>query len=192
MGWFFLSRPDHGSKRRFIEDKVLAGERYECLSVKGDVGYCIHFGKTKDGKDAHEAMVILLACHKDQSGEYQWGYKLLGESVGPCASGAPKKLLDRLDKLGEPYNDNARKWRERCRSNLLKKRSASSLKTGDVVRFSSPLNFGSFKEDTFVYCLSPQPFRNRKQVVFRAQNGVSCRITKWRERDFSVFEGGGA
>ena len=91
-------------------------------------------------------------------------------------------MLFRSDALFPPCNDNAKVWREACRASATKKSNAK-LSVGDVVKFAKPMSFGSFSEDTFTF----EKYGNKDS--FRATNGVLCRITKWKTRDFTVMKG---
>jgi hypothetical protein len=148
------------------------------VSMRGTTAYGIHkcLDKATNILMA-EAMIFLTRKERD------WIYfKEMGESVHPYYYDAPKKLLDKLDALFPPCNDNAKIWREACRKRAEKKKSAK-LSIGDKVKFANAMSFGSFSEDTFTY----ESYLGRD--AFRATNGVLCRITKWKTRDFTVMKG---
>ena len=150
------------------------------VSMKGNTAYGIYKSQDKvTGIILAEALVILTRKEGD------WIYfKEMGESVHPYYYDAPKKLLDKLDALYPPYNDNAMAWRAKCRE-MSAKKTNSKLTVGDVVKFAKPISFGSFSEDTFTH----EQYRG-KGGAFRATNGVLCRITKWKQRDFTVVNKG--
>jgi len=148
------------------------------VSMRGTTAYGIHKVQDKTtGIILAEAMIILT--RKEDDWLY---YKELGETSHPYYYDAPKKLLDKLDALFPPFNNHARVWREACRKKSEKKKSAKLI-MGDVVKFATAMSFGSFSEDTFTY----ESYLGRD--AFRATNGVLCRITKWKEREFTVTKG---
>ena len=148
------------------------------VSMRGNTAYGIHKVQDKaTGIILAEAMIILT--RKEDDWLY---YKEMGETAHPYYYDAPKKLLDKLDALFPPFNNHARVWREACRNKAIKKK-AIKLNIGDRVQFLTSLSFGSFTEDTFTY----ESYMGKDS--FRATNGVLCRITKWKERDFILMKG---
>jgi hypothetical protein len=145
------------------------------VSMRGNTAYGIHKVQDKaTGIILAEALIILTRKEND------WIYfKEMGETVHPYYYDAPKKLLDKLDALFPPFNDNAKAWRDACRAKATKTKSAK-LVIGDVVKFAKEMSFGQFSEDTFTY----ESYFGKD--AFRATNGVLCRITKWKQRDFTV------
>ena len=185
MGWCGRSRPFDGSKKTFVQelytyDHETHKGRIEDISIRGNVAYGICFETDKKtGIESHEALVIMLDCKGSE-----WYYKTCGESCGPYHHDAPKALLDRLDALGEPPWEFAKEWREECRKQLAKKKSAPKLQNGDQVQFTKPLNFTYFEESVFKVEMRG---RSGTAVAFRASNGTLCRIPKWRGRDFVLL-----
>lgn len=150
------------------------------VSMRGTTAYGINKVQDKaTGIILAEALVILTR----KEGDWIY-YKEMGETALPYYYDAPKKLLDKLDALFPPFNDNAKAWRDACRAKATKKKSAK-LSIGDVVKFATPMQFGAlFSEDTFTY----ESYIGRD--AFRATNGVLCRITKWKQREFTVVNKG--
>jgi hypothetical protein len=174
MGWTGMSPRYDGDRKKWLEDQF-TGEHSHLsdLSIKGSTAYGIYWWN--DGNSTkHEAIVILISCRKDE-----WAYKDMGESALPYYFDAPKKLLDRLDKLGEPFNDNARQWRARCRENLSTKYEA--IPSGALVKFARELDFRSFKADTFTLA------KDGRKTFFYAPNGTKCLIPKWQTRDHQII-----
>lgn len=180
MGWTGNYPPSHGDKKQWLIDEFTsenADFRWTLtdLSIKGSEAYGIyHQEDKKTGISIHETMVFLLSCRKDE-----WSYKEMGETVHPYYYNAPKKLLDKIDGLYPPFNENAQKWRAKCRENHAK--AKVSLKDGDVVKFDKPISFGWFTEDTFTV------IKSNSKTSFRTKNKVLCQITHWKKRDFKVL-----
>jgi len=176
MGWTGMNPPYHGDKKKWIEEQFNSGLSWVSdLSIKGNTAYGIYWWKdSKTNSTKHEAIVFLLSCRKTE-----WAFKEMGESVMPYSFDAPKKLLDKLDQLGEPFNDYAKQWRERCRANLSTKHEAIPI--GALVKFKRELDFRLFKADTFTLA------KEGRKTFFYAQNGVKVRIPKWQERDHEII-----
>jgi len=174
MGWTGMSPRYDGDKKKWLEDQF-TGEHSHLsdLSIKGSTAYGIYWWN-EGNSTKHEAIVILISCRKDE-----WAYKDMGESALPYYFDAPRKLLDRLDQLGQPFNDNARQWRDRCRENLSTKHEA--IPSGALVKFARELDFRSFKADTFTLA------KDGRKTFFYAPNGTKCRIPKWQTRDHQII-----
>lgn len=180
MGWTGQYPPAHRDKKRWLIDEFTSeNENFRHtltdLSIRGNTAYGIyHQEDKKTGISLHETMVFLLSFRKEE-----WCYKEMGETVHPYYYDCPKTLLDKIEALYPPFNDNAKAWRAKCRENHAKKKA--QLKDGDVVKFDRPLNFRFFTEN--IFRVSKQGAR----VGFRARNGILCTITKWKEREHQVI-----
>lgn len=180
MGWTGQFPPAHRDKKRWLTEEFTGQSddfRWTLtdVSVKGNRAYGIyHQEDKKTGISLHETMVFLLSFKADE-----WCYKEMGETVHPYYYDCPKTLLDKIEALYPPFNDNAMAWRAKCREHHAKQKV--QLKDGDVVKFDRPLSFGWFTENTFTVV------KQGAKVSFRAKNGILCSITKWRERDYQVI-----
>jgi hypothetical protein len=182
MGWTGSLKLDNLSTKDWLTKEFTSESdthKWELtdVSMRGSVAYGIHKVQDKaTGIILAEAFIILTRREGD------WIYfKEMGESVHPYYYDAPKKLLDKLDALYPPINDNAKAWRSKCRE-LATKKANAKLTIGMRVKFAEPLSFGSFREDTFEY----ESYYGKD--AFRATNGTLCRITKWKTRNFTVLE----
>lgn len=180
MGWTGQQPPHHGDKKKWLIDDFTSENQdfrwsLTDLYIKGGQAYGIHHVEDKKtGITMHETLVFLLSFRKDE-----WSYKVMGESVHPYYYNAPKALLDKVDALFPPLNDNAKAWREACRKHQAKKRI--TLKDGQVVKFAKTLDFRVFQENTFTFV------KHNGKNTFIAKNGIRCQITKWQDREFTVL-----
>jgi hypothetical protein len=180
MGWSGMNPPSHGNKKQWLIDEFTSENQdfrwsLTDLYIKGGQAYGIHHQEDrKTGIVMHEAIVFLLSFKKDE-----WSYKEMGESVHPYYYNAPKALLDKIDSLFPPMNDNAKAWRESCRKHQAKK--GITLKDGQVVKFAKTLDFRVFQANTFTFV------KHDGKSLFLAPNGVKCRIPKWQDREFTVL-----
>jgi len=152
------------------------------VSMKGSVLYGIASRQDKKTSISMSEAIVILT-RKDKDG---WTYyKEMGETVHPYYYDAPKRLLNKLDALYPPLNDNAIAWRAKCRSQISK--AKIKLKNGDIVRFASPMTFnfsvGKITEDTFQY-VEYQGKRN----IFKTNNGHTLvRITNLNKKEFQII-----
>lgn len=98
---------------------------------------CIH---KETGERRVWAAVILVTFHQDT--HYNFCYKAMDETEGPCAYNCPGRILDLLTPTDYEY---AIGWREKCRQNLEIKANGrkfiASLKIGSMVRMDNPIKF---------------------------------------------------
>lgn len=148
-------------------------------AVRGSVVYAAF--SRPETPDVVEAMVCLTwTSTRDY---FNFTIKLVHEEMGPYDCDAPAKLLNMLTPL--PYgpvdpdgHDYTHAWRARCRATIEKRAEAKRVKAGATIRLATPLEFSDGVErDTFTY---------EKGSQFVAGDGVRVRITKWRDREFSV------
>lgn len=168
MGWSSF----HVEKGRKTLD-VLAEEFGSGFIVDGRVkGGTAYLACQQDGKTF--GAVVLIRRSRDY---YNFTYKFIDEGMGPSESECPKAILDLLDP--EPLNDYSANWRARCRANLEKSAEARKVKGGDRVRFAEPMEFtDGVKRDTFRFV---------SHSTFVADDGVTVRVTRWRNRAFEVL-----
>ena len=105
----------------------------------GSVWYAIVECKRPDNPPVYDGLVCLIKRSK-RTGEFC--YKDMCERCGPNAANAPKRLIDKLDKLApiDPNDDSigakwAREWRARCRANASAKANRFKPVKGAIVRF---------------------------------------------------------
>lgn len=97
--------------------------------------------------------------------------KSIGEDEGPVEDRCPARILDRLTR---PSNENARQWRERCRSRLAK----PTPRPGQTVIFANRVKFTNGDE------LRTLVFQGGSR--FRSPAGRVYHIRSWRERDYKL------
>lgn len=187
MGWTGSQYFGKGSRKDFLmqEFKSVSDKHTSWLtdvSMKGSVAYGIYWWKDETtSEERHEGIVILTSKRKNEP--YWIYYKEMGETALPYYYDAPVSLIKKLNELGEPYNDNARQWRDRCLENA--ERAKIKVEVGTIIQFLQKMQFrsrsGSFEEDTFTLV---NWVGNKK--AFRTQTGQLCQITNWKKREYRV------
>ena len=82
-----------------------------------------------------ETTAAVALTHTDSRDYFNFGVKTMNESMGPGEDNCPASILSLLSPTTNEY---ALAWRERCRTNIEKKKDPHALKnlpTGAVIRF---------------------------------------------------------
>lgn len=188
MGWTGTQWHGSGTRKDFLihEFKQESDTHMHWISdvsMRGAVAYCINWIEDKaTGERKHEAMVILTEKRKDDP---HWiYYKEVGESCLPFYFDAPVSLIKKLNELGEPFNDNASQWRDRCLENA--QRAKIKVELGTIIQFMKTFKFtgrsGVFEENTFTIATD---WNGKK--AFRTQTGQLCRIPNWKKLEYRVL-----
>lgn len=146
MGWtcFYdnvgLSIDD--TLRKEFNDTGPTGAQWRVIdsATRGSAWYGILEYKATSEAPRYSGLVCLVKRSK-RTGEFC--YKDIGETCGPNASQAPKRIIDKLDTLApiDPNDESlgakwAREWRKRCRDNAKAKLNKPKLVKGMIVKFN--------------------------------------------------------
>lgn len=142
------------------------------LAVKGSTGYAVV--KVSSG----EVIGVVALTSRRSSDYYNFSIKLVDESMGPVHTDAPARILDLLDKLAPNPEGYAAEWRESCRKTLARRAEARKVKPGTTIRLTEALAFTDGRErDTFTLL---------KGSTFRSADGITVRVSRWRDRSYEV------
>jgi hypothetical protein len=151
MGWTFTHKEPNITVKKFFEKefncKNESGEWkiLDCAVMGMKTAYMAMEIIPTQGERKVIGLVCLLGYRKNDW--YNFGYKDMDETMGPCESECPKKILDLLTPTESSY---ALAWRARCLENLEKKQNRPRLQIGHVVKFSAPISFANGDtRDTF-------------------------------------------
>lgn len=117
----------------------IKGERhgfdFEYLTFIGATGYGIMRLTHKDTEEKSYFGIVFKTSrhHTHHRRMTEFCYKEITEDMGPYQTGAPKKMLDLLDKLAPNPEGYAKEWRERCRARLADKTPKKQPKADDIV-----------------------------------------------------------
>jgi hypothetical protein len=121
------------------------------------------------------AMLFLTRAARDH---YNFGYKDMDETMGPCETGASKGLLAMLSPLQEGERATyAREWRKECAEAVeMKSRGRVALKNGAKVHLAEPVTFadGMKRQD---FTVSVQARRNWKTGKTTNKTLFRCVVT---------------
>jgi len=170
MGWTFTNRPKGTSDRDWFTAEL--GEGLDILATHST--FRVFYAAVRNANtDQVFALVALKQWNRDDY--YNFGTKVMDETVGPCEAEAPAKILDLLTPTD---SDWANEWRQKCWDNLAAKKAADKVTPGTVVTFDSPLNFGRWGQF--------DQFRFVKRTTFETLDGLRVRIPGWKGRNFTV------
>jgi len=142
-----------------FERRVIATARY------GTVIYAA----VLPGRAGEEVFGLVLLAERQDGILYT---KAIGEDEGPAEDDCPARILDLL---GEPSNEYAREWRQRCRARLARPRP----RPGQVVVFSSPLHFTDGTEHNALAYLRRSRFRD-------PESGREYHVPSWARLDYRL------
>lgn len=141
MGWITYHRePGQTDKEHFQKEFGEELEILDCTTIKN-----VFYAATKYKKNGDVfGMVCLIQRTR---GYYNFGYKDMEESMGPCAYDCPDRILDLLTPTQSKY---ANEWRETCRKTNAAKAEAraktGTVKDGATIRVKHPLHFANGME----------------------------------------------
>lgn len=136
MGWTSYNVPttyDLKKRRYTIDrkaecDKLYNGDNFEVLksAMVGSTYYA-----AIRAKRSNEVFATVVLTHTNMSDYWNFSYKDMDETCGPCESKCPMSILKLLTETDSEY---AKAWRQRCYDNL-KKPSLSKLPVGSKIKF---------------------------------------------------------
>lgn len=188
MGWTYFDKPAGEKTADYIKRTLTwehGGVKNTCLDVaivKLRTAYAAVETVRPDGTREVWASVWLLDYPRNY--RFNFGYKDMDESMGPCEDECPERILKLLTPTDHEY---AQKWRARCWENIKRRTAKPKVTDGCTLRFAAPFTFtDGHKADTFTYYRK----RGYHNNVFQShQNGRIYRITGWRSYDYSVVAG---
>lgn len=99
--------------------------------MKGSVYYAaLQITDKQTGSVSVEATVVLT--HLAMKDFCNFGYKVVGENMGPCEDDCPKSILSLLTETTSEY---AREWRKRCAAKRDQAKSLNALPIGAIIEF---------------------------------------------------------
>lgn len=138
MGWDY----SHEDIRRPRVDLAIAQISYDEPGKQCEVVYAAKEGSTvyaaarvTNKENGISNVIGIVVLTRIASEDYfNFGTKVIGESMGPCESRAPKKLIDMLSPTDD---ESALAWRERCLAYHRQYRELSALGYGSVIALNS-------------------------------------------------------
>jgi hypothetical protein len=149
MGWMF-TRKERGEPiidffRREFEYRKEDGSYAKVLACRAllDVAYLAVQVKRGDGESETFGVVCLIRHQAKNRDGFNFGYKDVEETCGPCETGCPAEILDLLSPTEHPF---ALEWRAKCRERLARKKARPHLTKGCRLVFETPVRFSDGAE----------------------------------------------
>lgn len=176
MGWTGMHRERGLTDREFWAKELSPNYTILDTHSKGGVFYA---AVRYDGEQASKGRVFALVCLQQWSrGDYyNFHYKDMDETVGPCYYGCPDRILDLLTPTDSEW---ANEWRQKCREYNAAQAARPKVKKGDVVKFDQTLKFtDGVERDTFTFI---------ERTTFRTEGGGRVKIPNWKSRAYTVVQ----
>lgn len=199
MGWLFYNKPkgeslfDHFAAKYALDDESRCRKLLDLARVGGACYGALEVEEKDAGRKYVTALVILVSS--DARHGHNFGYKDMDESMGPCESTCPARILALLSPIEDVFPGadesadyssarNAREWRQRCRGYLSRALAAKDIKPGALVEFAEPMKFSNGQTlQRFTYRRTGRTGRREHFVA----DGVHYSITGWRLKDYRLM-----
>ena len=158
MGWTsYHVKPIYNNGKLFIDRKTECDRTFRCDAIHGETNKVVgkyellksamvggtHYAavkKTIFATETEPERTIVFAAitltRVDNKNYFNFAYKDMEESMGPCERNCPKSILDLLTPTDSEY---AKEWRKDCYENLKKKRDPNTLANlpiGSVIKYT--------------------------------------------------------
>lgn len=100
--------------------------------------------------EAQQVFGIVFLTQVDTKDYYNFSYKDMDETMGPCYYDCPKSILDLLSPTDNEYANN---WRTQCREQIAKKNNPNALNKlpeGTVIKVTLPFDTQRYSKGTEV------------------------------------------
>ena len=143
MGWTGINAT-HYNKRGEVDRKAECDDIYTWSDANGGCGKCevlksamrgsVYYAACKRTDKDGNSYVFGAVCltHVNSKDYFNFLYKDMDESCGPCESKCPVSILNLLSPTDHEW---ALAWRERCRENAQNKNDLGKLPIGTVIEY---------------------------------------------------------
>ena len=173
MGWTYRAR-EAGQSVADLFDELCTFESsgyrsklLDCATVSLNTAYAaVERTTVATGEREVYALVCQLDLRGDPDERYNFGYKGVEETGGPCEDECPERILKLLTPTENP---TANRWRERCWERVRRRKERPALKTGKYLVLDTPLEFADGQRRRIFY------IKDARRRVFLATPGGRLR-----------------
>lgn len=150
MGWTVTHKPKSVSVSEFLTKRFTSSNEHGtwevlgCAVVRFRTAYMATKRTFPGGRTYVFGTVVLLKFFPSEP-EYNFGWKEIDESMGPCECECPEKILRMLTPLNDPSNSYANSyvgdWREACWIRINTNKAKTLLKIGMRLRHPDGIRF---------------------------------------------------
>ena len=143
-------------------------------------------------ENKQEVFGVVFLTSTDSKDYFNFSYKDMDETVGPCYYDCPKGILDLLTPTDSVWANN---WRAKCREQLEKKKnpnSLSKLPKGTVIQVTMPFNTKFFREGDIIQLYKDENFGSNRTSWFVVNRGIKFTVglMKQLEGHYEVIKRG--
>jgi hypothetical protein len=176
MGWTYTHKDEGESVKEFFSREFgYANDKREvslldCAVIRLREAY-MAFKDVNLVNGTRQVFAVVCLLDYRPKDHWNFGYKDMDESMGPCYYNCPEKIL-RV--LSPTTNEYAIKWRKKCWKRLSRRKEIAKLKVGDILEFEKPIAFGGG------WKLQRLQVENKKRGLFKNPDGgwMSFRLKK--------------
>ena len=191
MGWLYMrSLEGHATPKAYLDaqfsyDRDTGSSRVLASSLVGLRTYsaAVEWLTAGGGEREVWGLVCLVRYNPRDREGLVFGYKDMSETMGPCESACPARILDLLTATDNGY---ALAWRARCRAGLAARAARKAKPTprpGDVVVLREPLLFRDGRTITRFLAVR---WPGHRGLVYRSDAGGLYRIPNLKDRVYVI------
>lgn len=191
MGWTYTRREKGCSHKDWFQKHVY-GDAATVLDVAAKRG--VAYAAVLIAQGDRDPLVIADAISfrwAPASADFNFGYKVAPESMGPVSRDCPERILDLLsplDRIWEPDTNEyewAKEWRQACRAKIEHRKRRPKVCKGDVIEFPQALDYGRWGKHRRFEITNLR--RNFARPLGRGPGNYRL-PADWRDRGFAVIE----
>ena len=189
MGWTFQQRSKGTSNKDWFAE-LLDGTDGKVVDTATVGGTCYIAYRTHN-EAGHEITYALVALTQWRPHDaYNFGYKLMDESMGPGGEHCPERILALLSPLeemdlGEKGMEWATDWRQACMEYHRLRKLRGSVSCGDQVLFSEPIRFSDGVSAERFEWMKGSGFYRMNRIGGEWVRGAQVRIRNWRQLEWA-------
>lgn len=180
MGWLFTRREKGTTHREFFEREFRPDVVIDDIAQVGFNTVYLAYHHRDTPEKIYGAVV--LTQWRSGFDSCNFGYKDMGESMGPCESRCPERILKLLSPAESLYQGDslewAKAWRDRCWANVERMKNRFKLKNGAEYRMTDTVWFNNgeiLHPGDVVTCINPRRrVFKRYGYRYRISNCYDC------------------
>jgi hypothetical protein len=186
MGWLYMSSMrGHKTPKQYLDHQfTYEGKSFTCKVLDSAVvsmkRYYAAVEKVEKATGARSVVCVVCLVNfnrRDKEGMI-FGYKDMDETMGPCKTDCPARILDLLTPTDSEY---AVEWRAKCQRRLAK----VLPQAGQTVVLKTRMQF-SDKTTQSRFRVLERKVRGRKKLFFVGEGGGYYRLRNLRDIDFTI------
>lgn len=140
--------------------------------------------------EAQQVFGIVFLTQVDTKDYYNFSYKDMDETMGPCYYDCPKSILDLLSPTNNEYANN---WRAKCREQIAKKTNPNSLNKlpfNSIIQVTMPFDTTYFRKGDKVKLQKRKNYYTNRTVWMTISYPIkfSSQLMKQLEGHYEVIQ----